>query len=230
MRPRTHRLTRRIPMLFVDLDELPRLRLPLLAVDRFGALSIEARHHLAGDATPLKAQIERRLREEGLPAGGPVRLLCMPAVFGQVFNPLSVYFCHRPGGELSAIVYEVNNTFGARHCYVLPADDAQVVRQGCAKTFHVSPFLDMDLSYAFKVVPPGPRVSVRVQVLDREGVLLSASFEGAAEPLTNRALAGVLARHPLLMLEVLGGIHWEALKMLVKGIRLRPAPSPAAQP
>lgn len=224
MRPIRHRLRRRIPMLLVDLDELPRLRLPMLAVDRFGPLSIDARHHLKGDRTPLKAQVERRLVAEGLPTGGPVRLLCMPAVFGKVFNPISVYFCHGPDGRLSAILYEVNNTFGGRHCYVLPANRGPVVRHGCAKTFHVSPFLGMDLAYAFTISPPGERVSVAIHVSDADGLLLAASFVGVAEPLTNGALARVLLRHPLLVLEVLGGIHWEALKMALKGLRLAPAP------
>ncbi|MCR5878908.1 DUF1365 domain-containing protein [Phenylobacterium sp. J367] len=196
-----------------------------MAVDRFGPLSIEARHHLRGDGAPLKPQVEQRLRDEGLPTGGPIRLLCMPAVFGQVFNPLSIYFCHARDGALSAIVYEVNNTFGGRHCYVLPADPGSTVSQSCAKTFHVSPFLDMDLSYAFRITPPGRRVGVTIRVYDRQGLLLAASFAGVGEPLTNRSLARVLLRHPLLMLEVLGAIHWEALKMLLKGIRLSPKPA-----
>ena len=224
LRPRRHRLRRRIPMILFDLDELPALRLRWLGVDRFAPLSIEARHHLAGDGRPLKAQVEARLAAAGLASGGPIRLLCMPAVFGQVFNPLSVYFCHRADGVLSAILYEVNNTFGERHAYLLLAEGAEVVRHGCAKTFRVSPFMDMDLNYAFTVQPPGERVAVAIEVTDAEGPLLNAAFAGEAEPLTDRALLAVLLRHPLLMLEVLGGIHWEALKMILKGLKLRWAP------
>jgi len=210
-------------MILFDLGELPSLKLPLLAIDRFGPLSLEARHHLAGDGLPLKAQVERRLAEAGIGTGGPIQLLCMPAVFGQVFNPLSVYFCHGEDGALCAILYEVNNTFGGRHCYVLPAEpDEGPVTQGCAKTFHVSPFLDMDLSYAFTVEPPGDRVGINVTVSDAQGPLLITSFAGEAEPLTNVALASTLLRHPLLMVEVLAGIHWEALKMLLKGIPFAP--------
>lgn len=231
LRPRLHRLRRRIPMILFDLDELPDLKLPLLAIDRFGPLSLETRHHLDGSATPLKAQVEARLAADGIEGGGPIRLLCMPAVFGRVFNPLSVYFCHGRDGALKAVLYEVNNTFGGRHCYLLPvaATGARVIRHGCEKAFHVSPFLDRNLTYAFAVSPPGEQVSVDIAVSDGEGVLLKASFAGAGQPLTNAALAGVLLRHPLLMLEVLGGIHWEALKMLFKGIRLLPAPATATQ-
>jgi hypothetical protein len=230
LRPTGHVLSRRIPMILFDLDELPQLASPLLAIDRFGPLSLEARHHLAGDGTPLKDQILRRLEAAGIAAGGPIRLLCMPAVFGRVFNPLSVYFCHSADGRLTGIVYEVNNTFGGRHCYVLPVmgDREGPVRQGCAKTFHVSPFLDHDLTYAFTILPPGEHVRVGVEVSDGEGAILTASFAGAAEPLTGRALAGVLARYPLLMLQVLGAIHWEAAKMFAKGLRLRPRPPASA--
>ena len=231
LRPRRHTLRRRIPMILFDLDELAGLNLPLLAIDRFGPLSLEARHHLDGSRTPLKAQVEARLAADGVEAGGPIRLLCMPAVFGRVFNPLSVYFCHARDGALKAVLYEVNNTFGGRHCYLLPvqATGARVIRHGCDKAFHVSPFLDRNLSYAFTVSPPGEQVSVDIKVSDADGVLLKASFAGAGQALTNGALFGLLLRHPLLMVEVLGGIHWEALKMLFKGLRLLPAP-PAATP
>jgi hypothetical protein len=205
-------------MLF-DLDELQDLRLPMLGVERCGPLSIEARHHLAGDATPLRTQVERRLADHGIETGGPTRLLCMPAVFGVVFNPLSVFFCHRPDGSLAAILYEVNNTFGGRHCYVLPVKQtaAGTVRQQCDKTFHVSPFLAMDLRYAFTITAPGANVRIGITASDSQGVILDTSFVGVAEPLTNRTLAAVLLDHPFLMLEVLLAIHWQALKMVVKG-------------
>lgn len=227
LRPRRHRLQRRIPMLLVDLDELAGLNLPLLAVDRPGLLSLDARHHLSGERRSLKTQVEDRLTADGLATGGAVWLLCMPAVLGQVFNPLSVYFCHDADGALSAIIYEVNNTFGRRHCYVLAASGGQSLTQTCAKTFHVSPFLGMDLTYTFEITAPDAQVRIAICVADGDGPVLAAAFAGAAEPLTNRSLARVLLRHPLLMFEVLGGIHWEALKMLLKGLRFAPG-APAA--
>jgi DUF1365 family protein len=208
-------------MFLFDLDEAPSLNSWLLGIDRVRPLSFEARHHLAGDGRSLRDQVRDRLAVEGIEAGGPIRLLCMPAVFGQVFNPLSVYFCHAQDGALSAILYEVNNTFGGRHAYVVraPSKGGNAARHSLRKTFRVSPFLDMDLSYEFAITLPGERAALAIRVCDGEGVILRASFAGAAEPITNRSLAGVLVRHPLLMLEVLGAIHWEALKMLFKGIR-----------
>lgn len=227
IKPRRHQLRLHIPMVLVDLDELPRLSNPLLAADRPGLLSVEARHHLSGERRPLKAQVRDRLAEEGIFCDGPVRLLCMPAVLGKVFNPLSVYFCHDGDGGLVAILYEVNNTFGGRHCYVLRAEGAGVVRHGRRKAFPVSPFLGPDLTYTFNVSPPGQRFDLQILVADEAGAIMTASFTGAARPLTTPVLARELCRHPFLMLEVLGGIHWEALKMVMKGFRLLAQSSPA---
>jgi DUF1365 family protein len=200
-------LRKRTPMVLFDLDELAELdrELKLFAVDRFAPLSLQAGHHLAGDTTPLKAQVEHRLAEAGIAAGGAVRLLCMPAVFGGVFNPLSVYFCHRPDGELAAVLYEVNNTFGGRHCYLLPAlvGGRGRVRQTCAKTFHVSPFMDMNLRYEFQLSPPGETAFVGIRISGGDGLLMTASFAGVRAPLTDANLLKVLLSHPVLWLEVL---------------------------
>jgi len=214
-------------MLLIDLDELSELdrELRLFAVDRFAPLSLEATHHLTGDATPLKAQVESRLAYAGIRAGGAVRLLCMPAVFGAVFNPLSVYFCHRPNGELAAVLYEVNNTFGGRHCYVLPAPEGAQggVIQACDKAFHVSPFMDLDLRYEFQLAPPGEAAFIGIRVADHTGIVMTAAFAGMREPLSDRSLFKVLLSHPVLWLEVLGAIHWQALRLWFKGLR-PPAP------
>jgi len=214
-----------MPMILFDLDELTELdrELKLFAVDRFAPLSLQAKHHLAGDATPLKAQVARRLADAGISAGGAVRLLCMPAVFGAVFNPISLYFCHRPDGELAAVLCEVNNTFGGRHCYLLPAlgGSRTGVQQTCPKTFHVSPFMDMDLHYEFHLAAPGKTAVVGIRVSDPDGLLMTATFVGAREPLTDASLLKLLLSHPILWLEVLGAIHWQALRLWLKGLRLR---------
>jgi len=154
-----------------------------------------------------------------------------------VFNPLRVYFCHRPDGALSAILYEVNNTFGDRHSYLIPvATDAPsgVVRQTADKVFYVSPFMDMELTYAFKVRPPGPgetdHLAVSIEVSDASGLLLSASFAGERQPLDDRRLLAAWLGHPWMTLGVMGAIHWEALKIWLKGERLRPRPRAPQNP
>lgn len=234
-RPRAHALRYRIFMLLLDLDEGPRLSrgLRFFGFDAPALFSFHSRDHGDGSDRPLKAQVEAHLSEAGLETGGPIRLLCMPRVLGGVFNPLSVYFCHRSDGALSAILYEVNNTFGDRHSYLIPAPEAQpgeTLRQAIDKGFYVSPFMDMDLTYAFTIRPPGEKVAVSIEVADGEGPLLSASFAGARRPLDDRALLAAWFSHPWMTLGVMGAIHWEALKIWLKGERLRSRPRPPAIP
>ena len=231
-RPRRHALAYRVYMMLLDLDELDILahRFRWFSLDRFNLLSFYQADH--GDRSPrrLKTQIEARLAEAGIPAGGAIRLLCYPRVLGYVFNPISTFFCHRPDGSLAALLYEVNNTFGQRHSYLIEvaADATPPIRQHCAKAFHVSPFMAMAMDCDFTVHPPGTKVSLTVRGSDAEGPLITANFTGTRQPLSNPNLLATFLRHPMLALKVVGGIHWEALKIIAKGIRLHPRPSPPA--
>ena len=147
----------------------------------------------------------------------------MPRMLGFVLNPLSVYFCHDPDGRLAAVLYEVNNTFGQRHTYAMAvAPGAGAIRQRCGKAFYVSPFLPMELGYHFTLAAPDTAVSIEIAVHDAEGPVLHALFQGERRPLTDRALAGVLAAFPLMTLKVVAGIHWEALKLWLKGMSFVP--------
>jgi len=165
-------------------------------------------------------------------SGGAIRLLCMPRIFGYGFNPISVYFCHHKSGALAAIIYEVHNTFHQRHSYLIPIDPATgaVIDQQCRKVFYVSPFMDMDLSYQFRVAPPRDRVSVAIRAFDRDGMLLVAAMAGDRRDLSDSVLLRTLATNPLLTLKVIAAIHWHALRLLLKGFRLRPRPLPPAMP
>jgi DUF1365 family protein len=230
--PRQHRLAYRIFQMLIDLDELPRLdrSLRLFGHNRPGLLSFHDKDHGPGDGRPLRPWIEAELARAGIGLdGGAIRLLSMPRVLGQAFNPISLWFCHRRSGELAAILYEVNNTFGERHSYLIPVADGQRsrVRQACDKVFHVSPFMDMQLRYSFLIRPPGGDVLVGVTTSDAEGPVLLASFAGKRQAISDRAILGAFLRHPLLAAKVLVAIHWEALKLWLKGLRLRPgAPAP----
>jgi hypothetical protein len=229
-RPRRHALRYRIFMLLLDLDELEAAdrALKLFSVARFNLVGFDPARHGDGSRTPLKTQVERQLAAAGIAHGGPVRMLAMPRILGTGFNPLTVYYCHRSDGALSAILYEVNNTFGERHSYLIPADDAPVVKQACEKGFYVSPFMDMDLSYAFRLRPPGEAVQVFVDVDDAEGRVLSASFAGQRQDLTDRNLMRAWLGHPWMTLGVLAAIHWEALFIWLKGEKIRPRPQKPA--
>ena len=234
LRPRKHALSYGVFMLLLDVDELPELnrRLRWFSLARFNLLGFHPRDHGDGSLTPLRAQVERHLRDAGIALdGGAIRLLCLPRVLGYVFNPLSLYFCYRQDGALAAILYEVSSTFGERHTYLIPADGAgPEVRQSAAKRLHVSPFMDMALHYDFKVQPPADKVRVVIDTFDAEGLLLAASFTGVRHELTDTNLLTAFATHPLLTLKVMAAIHWEALKIVLKGVRLRGGPPAPPEP
>ncbi|MDZ4370644.1 MAG: DUF1365 family protein [Phenylobacterium sp.] len=233
MKPRRHALRYRIFMLLLDLDRVDEASrgLKLFSVRRFNLAGFDPRRHGDGSDTPLKQQVEGRLAAAGIPHGGPIRLLAMPRILGMGFNPLTVYFCHRADGRLSAILYEVNNTFGERHSYLIPVQgEAEVVKQGCEKGFYVSPFMDMDLSYAFRVRPPAEAVQVMVNVDDAEGRVLSTGFAAERQDLTDRTLFRAWLTHPWMTVGVLGAIHWEALFMWFKGEKIRQRPPAPAEP
>lgn len=221
-KPRKHRLAYRIFMLLIDLDELDALKaLKVLGIRRFSLLGFDPDRYGDGSVRPLKDQVEAKLEAAGIAHGGPVRLLAMPQVLGRAFNPLTVYFCHAQDGALSAILYEVNNTFGERHSYLIPAPNAAVVRQACDKAFYVSPFMDMALSYAFRILRPEAQVMVAVDVSDDDGLVLHASFAGERQELTDAALLRAWVAHPWMTVGVVAAIHWEALKIWLKGEKIR---------
>lgn len=221
LRPRRHRLEYRVFSLLVDLDELDELsgRFPLLGINRRGLFSFRESDH--GDGTgDLRTWAASLLAEGGIAwDGGRIELLCYPRILGYVFNPLSVYFCHQRDGRLAAILYEVHNTHGEQHTYVLPAAaNGGVVRHAAAKRFFVSPFMPPDCVYNFKITPPGERVGVTIREDDPEGLLLTAAFTGRRQELSDGLLRRLFVAYPLMTLKVVAGIHWEALKLLFKGM------------
>jgi DUF1365 family protein len=229
LRPKRHRLAYRVFMLALDLDELDKLsrRLKLFAHNGWNLVSLHDRDFAGRADAPLRPQIEARLAEAGHDLkGGRITLLCMPRLLGKGFNPLSVYYCHDREGRLAATVQAVRNTFGQRHDYVLPVEPSPDgrVRQACGKAFHVSPFMPMDLDYQFDLLPPGERVEVGVSVHDEAGLLLAASFTGRRRSLTDGALLKAVVSHPWQLIGVLAAIHWEAVKIVLKGFRFFPGP------
>lgn len=232
LRPRAHELRYRAFWLLLDLDEIDGLaaRLRLFARGRPGLLSFhDADHGEPGSALSLRAQIEARLAAAGIAFdGGAIRLLTLPRVLGYVFNPLSVYYCHRADGALTAVVYEVNNTFGERHSYVVPvaAEDAAGgrIRQQCAKALYVSPFLDMDMAYGFRGAAPGETLKLAIEAADTSGPVLQAALTARRHELTDGAILATAMRLPFAGLRVIAAIHWEALKLWLKGVPLVPRP------
>jgi len=227
VRPRTHALKYRVAYLLLDLAALPRLK--LFSHNRFNLFSLHDRDYGGGGAD-AKAWAEEKLRTSGItPDGGRILLLTMPRFLGHAFNPISLYFCHAADGSLRAILYEVNNTFGQRHSYLIPVtNNATPIRQSCDKAFYVSPFMDMDLGYEFTLHPPDETMSLHIAVSDAQGIMLHAAMAGKRAALTDAALLRAALAYPFLGLKVLAGIHWEALFIWAKGIRLRRRPAPPA--
>ena len=231
-----HALRYRLYMLLLDIDAAEARIRPLrwLTNGRFGLMSFSPRDHGDRSTTPLRKQIETHLAAVGIDLqGGRIQLLTMPRILGYGFNPLSVYFCRHADGTLAALLYEVTNTFHERHSYLvaLPADPAPgPVRQTTEKTFFVSPFMDMDLTYDFTVRPPGEAVSVVVAVRKGDQPILTATFAGQRRPLTDAELLRAWLTHPLLTWKVMWGIHWEAAKGMLKGAKYRNRDKPPSQP
>ncbi|CAN7701575.1 DUF1365 domain-containing protein [Neorhizobium sp. LjRoot104] len=230
LKPKEHRLSYRIYSLLLDLDELDALdkRLWLFSVDGFNLFSFRRKDRGDRSGSDLKGQVERSMRSAGIePDGGPIRLLTMPRLLGWAFNPLSVFFCHGRDGALRAILWEVDNTFGERHGYMIPVvgqGDGGEIFQCCDKAFYVSPFMDMDLRYKFRVAAPGKHLSIRIDTFDADGLVLTARHLAKRRELTDMALLRAFLAIPFLTLRVVGGIHWEALKIWTKGVRLRARP------
>lgn len=230
VRPRHHHLRYRMFSLLVDLDELPRVarHCRLFSHNSFNLFSFHDRDFGDGGATPLREQVEAILTSAGIPSDGPIRLFAMPRVLGHAFNPISVFFCHSADGGLRAVLYEVHNTFGERHSYLLPVspDAGPVIRQQCDKEFHVSPFMDMRMKYRFRVKPPGDSIRIGVMSSDDTGPMIAATYAATRVSLSDASLARVFATHPLVTLKVVGAIHWEALRLWLKGVGVRSKPPP----
>ncbi|MDS7594832.1 DUF1365 domain-containing protein [Agrobacterium tumefaciens] len=234
-KPKEHKLSYRIYSLLIDLDELDTLnkKLHLFSVDRFNVFSFHRKDRGDRSGADLRQQVEKAMIGAGIaPDGGPIRLLTMPRLLGWSFNPLSVYFCYRREGTLTAILWEVDNTFGERHAYLIPVEDdaAGEIVQRCDKCFYVSPFMDMDLHYVFHVSPPRDTLKIRIDTFDDTGMVLTARHLARRTELTDRALLKAFFSIPFLTLRVVGGIHWEALKIWIKGVRLTKRPSPPNAP
>jgi DUF1365 family protein len=233
LRPKVHRFKYRVFSLLIDLDELPRLaQLRLFGWNRRGLFSFFDRDHgpsFHEKGSGLRLWLDGLLAGAGIAPGGAKRVLCYPRILGHVFNPLSVWFCDDETGALKAIIYEVHNTYDEGHAYVFPVTADDVVRHGCAKDFYVSPFLSKGCRYHFRITPPGPTAAVTIHETQDGQAILNASFAGTRRDLTDAALLRLFLRYPLMTLKVVAAIHFEAVRLMLKGIRRHPH-APLAEP
>lgn len=240
-KPKTHFLRYRMFYMFFDIDEIAALSKKhwLFSCDRFNFFSFFNKDHgYKSDAHVadglLRSYAENRMKEAGMtPDGGRIMLMTMPRILGYVFNPLSVYYCHDRADALTALIYEVNNTFGQRHSYIFPLNQNSnadgPLHQECNKEFYVSPFLEMELGYDFTITPPRDDASIVINASDKDGLIIATVFTGKRREFSDRTLLKLAFSYPLLTLKVILGIHWEALRLWLKGVRLTARPAAPQQ-
>ena len=238
LKPFSHRFTYRVFSVLIDIGALDKLNAMsrLFSVNRFNVLSFFEKDHIDPRVSPvasgIKAHAETLLSNAGIVRPARILLLAYPRVFGHAFNPISVYFVYDRANELSAVIYEVRNTFGERHSYVCPVAPGELgpagLFQSRAKTLHVSPFIPMQARYDFRLQSPSDTLRFHILEHDSAGPLLAASFSAKAMALNSKNLLGLLVRIPLLGLKVVGLIHFEALRLWLKGAIFRKSPPPPA--
>ena len=226
LKPHPHRMRRRATLVALDLDRLDEVSgiSRFFSVGSFNALSFEASDHGKRSSVDLRAQIDAALAAAGAARPARVELLCFPRIFGASFNPLAVYYGYDAQGRLSSLVYEVTNTFHERHHYVVPliASGTTAPAHERDKALYVSPFLDMDLRYRFRTDAPSDRLNLRIFTSDREGVVLTALLTGVEVPPTAKQLLAAAFASPAFGFRTLAAIHVEAVKLWLKGHKIRP--------
>ncbi|MFJ9728699.1 DUF1365 domain-containing protein [Streptomyces sp. NPDC101209] len=222
--PRRYALRHRTYLWLLDPDRPPRLPRPLRVLARF-----DPRDHFSGDAPSIRAGLDAFLAGHGIGLdGGRVLMLTHARVFGHVFNPLTLYWCHGPAGDLRCVVAEVHNTYGGRHCYLLRPDATGSART--AKEFYVSPFFPVDGAYRMRLPRPGPRLDLAVH-LDREGGrAFTATVRGSRRAATVRTLLRLALRHPWSTLAVTAAIRAHGIRLYLRGLPVQPRPRHHREP
>ena len=224
--PFRHRFRYRMWMLSCDIDAKEETR--LFHRNRPGLISLHDRDHGPRDGTPLRGWAEARLNNAGLlEYAHRIRFMTMPRILGFAFNPISFFLCFDAAGRLGAVIHQVKNTFGDQTEYVLPVDPgAKTIRQQTGKRMHVSPFFDMKGGYRFAFSDPtGPEFHLSIRYGAEDAPRMTAMMKLRAEPVSDRRLLGLLFAMPLMTLKVFAAIHWEALRLFVRGARYPPAPT-----
>lgn len=224
--PVRHEMRYRVFNIFIDVDRIAETAssLRLFSYNRPGLISLRDRDHGPGDGTPVREHAWALMRKAD--GGENVRrifMFCYPRVLGYVFNPLTVYYGFNAQDQLCMMIYEVNNTFGGRHSYVVPASETHL--QHADKHFFVSPFNKVEGRYSFHFTEPSEKLALGVALSVAGKPVLKAYVSGTRRTLDDGQLLACFTRMPFLTFKVIGGIHLEALRLWWKGLKLNRRPT-----
>jgi hypothetical protein len=231
--PRQHRFQYSVYSLLIDIDQLDQASKlsSIFSINRFNLVSFYPSDHMVKGCTgTLRQHVEACLNKESI-RWTPSRILlaCYPRILGRVFNPLSVFYIYKENQKIGAMIYEVRNTFGEKHLYVLEINSNDTtnnhIRQQVDKNFYVSPFMQMNMRYFFIMSEPYKKMSWRIIEKQQDIPMLSATYLGTQTHLSTANLARFFLQIPLLTWKILGGIHFEALKLWLKGLKYVPRKS-----
>jgi uncharacterized protein len=235
MRPVSHRFRYGVYFLQVPLSKIDALPRQFFSLDGWNLFSFHRKDHGPCDGSELEAWIRGLLRQYQITnVDGEIVLQAFPRVLGYVFNPISFWFCHDKQGAMRAVLCEVRNTFGERHNYLIANDDGAPITTDkwfeAKKVFHVSPFFDVAGDYRFRFEREGKINRACINYHDADGLLLATSVGGDAQPLNTRAMMRAFFAYPWMTFGVVARIHWQALRLWIKGAGYRPKPPPPAEP
>tara|TARA_Y100000591_G_scaffold321634_1_gene336901 strand:- start:163 stop:924 length:762 start_codon:yes stop_codon:yes gene_type:complete len=223
-KPKRHFFSYKTFSIYFDIDELRDIekKISIFSLNKFNIFSFYNKDHGDRDGTDLKIWVKKNLQKFNINFKvSKIKLLCFPRIFGYVFNPISIFYCYNENSKLSAILYEVKNTFNEQHTYIFPVDEnVKIITQSCNKKFYVSPFMEMDTSYNFRLAEPKEKLSVYIKQSDKDGMLLSACQIGKKEKLSTKNLLMNFLKHPMMTIKIIMAIHFEALRLWTKGVRL----------
>ena len=218
-KPVKHSLNYKTFSLFIDLDEIEQLdkSISIFSHNKFNIFSFYNKDHGDRDGSCLRKWVISNLKKYKIEGNiSKIKMLCYPRIFGYVFNPLSIFYCYE-NDKLKSIFYEVKNTFNEQHTYIFKIKDGEEIKQKCKKKFYVSPFMDMETFYNFKLIDPNQRLSVMIKQTDAEGTVLTATQTGDKKEFNFKQLLVNFFRYPLMTFKIISSIHYEALLLWKKG-------------
>ena len=221
-KPKVHFFKYKVFSLLIDLSELNDLekKINFFSYNKFNLISFFDKDHGDRDGSSLIEWVKRNLKENKINSDNiKIKLLCYPRILGYVFNPLSVFYIYDKDEKLISILYDVKNTFGEQHTYIFKMENNNLLNHGCKKKFHVSPFIEMDCNYFFKILKPGEKISVIIDQYQTDEKILYASQDGQRVDFNTKELIKSYLKHPLMTFKIISAIHFEAFKLWVKGIK-----------